>query len=94
MKSGTPEFSCDQISLLVHLQTVREIAFGPLSFVNLDQKHVIYFELKFEWTKSETACTSVTGPPNSELDQKLDPRVNSELSKRHTKYVFDSFEQV
>ena len=70
-------------SLLVHFH-----------LFDLDQKHVIYFELKFEWTKSETACTSVTGPPNSELDQKLDPRVNSELSKRHTKYVFDSFEQV
>ena len=31
------------------------------------------------------------GPPNSELDQKMDPRVNSEFSKRHTKYVFDEF---
>ena len=38
---------------------------------------IIYFGKKFGWTKSETACISVTwlSPPNSELDQKLNPRV-------------------
>ena len=38
---------------------------------------VIYFEEKFGWTKSETACICVTWlyPSNSELNKKMDPRV-------------------